>query len=347
MERARVLKEQDEIGAIGDPFRLAILRRLMARPATISQLGTALGKHPAAIRHHLGPLVRAGLVELCEVRKVRNYVEKYYRASAPAYSLQLMLVGDYGGRPPLVAVGSHDLAFELLLAPEAVGPDGAASDACALDQSGGGPQMLPLAVGSLDGLVMLRQGLADMAGCHLLDPESGEYNVPYVKHMLPDRPVVVVTLAGRQQGLITKPGNPRKITSVEDFARPDVGIVNRNVGSGTRLWLDRQLRKLGIPHEEITGYETVVSTHTETAAEVAAGRADAGIGIQAAAERLGLGFVPLFQERYDLVIPRERYQDVDFHPLLDRLEAASFKKAVRALGGYDTHETGHEEALVV
>ncbi len=329
MDTAKRIKDE-QLKAIGDRQRLALLRRLMAAPATLSQLGEGIGKHPAWIRHHVKHLEAAGLVELAETRKTRNYVEKFYRATAPAYSLQLMIVGDYEGHKPVVAVGSHDLALELLMSP--AGP-------C--------HEMLPLAVGSLDGLVMLRQGLADIAGCHLLDADSGEYNLPYIKHLLPDKPVVVVTLAERQQGMIVARGNPLGLKGVEDLARGPVRIVNRNPGSGTRLWLDRRLRQLEISPGQLNGYEKVVATHTDVAALVEQGLADAGLGIQAAAEQRHLGFIPLFQERYDLVIPSEHYSEPAMQPLLARLDASSFKKTVRSLGGYNTDCTGHEERLVV
>lgn len=305
----------------------------MAGPATLSQLGQELARHPAWIRHHVKELERVGLVELVEVRRTRNYVEKFYRATACAYSVNLLLVPEHEGRRSIVAMGSHDLALEALA--ELTNNRSPASD------------ILPVAVGSLDGLISLRQGLADVAGCHLLDAESGEFNVPYIRHLLPDRPVDVITLAHREQGLIVAPGNPLEIRDVEDLARSDVTLINRNPGSGTRLWLDRRLHQLELSHERVKGYDRCVATHTEAAAAVADGRADVGLGIQAAAVRVGLEFVPLFRERYDLVIPEDRIGDGRVYALLDCLGKRSFRNRVGRLGGYDTDCTGHEEHIAI
>lgn len=333
MDAARALGKEEQLKAIADPHRLGILRRLMARPETISGLGAAFGKHPAWIRHHVTTLKRVGLIELAETRRTRNYVEKFYRATAPAYSINLLLVPEYAGKRSIVAMGSDDLALETLASLTNAGREIA--------------DVFPIAVGSLDGLISLRQGLADIAGCHLLDADSGEYNVPYVRHLLPDRPVAVVTLAHREQGLIVAAGNPLAIRAVDDLARPNVKLVNRNPGSGTRLWLDRRLHTQGIATGQVDGYDNCVGTHTEAAAAVARGRADVGLGIRAAAVRMDLDFVPLFRERYDIVIPDDRHDDPRVSRFLNGIGTRAFMKAVRQLGGYDTDHAGHEEHVAV
>ena len=150
--------------------------------------------------------------------------------------------------------GSHDLAVELL--------------ASLLSEH---VDILTLPLGSLDGLITLRQNLSNLSGTHLLD-SSGEYNLPFIRHLFPDRTMQVITLAYREQGLILQPGNPKSIHTIADLARPEVTFINRNSGSGTRLWLDRQMHSLGILAENIRGYENSVQTHTESARYVQRGR---------------------------------------------------------------------------
>ena len=196
-----------------------------------------------------------------------------------------------------------------------------------------------LPVGSLDGLVTLRQGLCHLSGCHLLDV-TGEYNLPFIRHFFPDRPVMVFTLAQREQGLMTVSGNPKTILSLADLVRSDVTMINRNPGSGTRLWLDRQLQALNIPVVNIKGYENVVRTHTECASLVKEGKADVALGLHAAAFQHNLGFIPLFQERYDLIIPQEQIKLLQ--PLLDTIQTKAFRHSLESLVGYDTTHTGEQ-----
>jgi putative molybdopterin biosynthesis protein len=199
-----------------------------------------------------------------------------------------------------------------------------------------------LPVGSLDGLIALRQGLAHLTGCHLLDIDSGEYNLPYVRHLFPERPMKLVTLAHREQGLMLAPGNPRRIHGITDLARGDVSFINRNAGSGTRLWLDKQLGRLGISSEQIQGYTLIAHTHTAVAQAVAQGRADTALGLAAAAHQHNLEFIPLFQERFDLVMPAESLGEPGQRRLMDALHGGEFRHMAENLGGYDTHHTGEE-----
>ena len=197
-----------------------------------------------------------------------------------------------------------------------------------------------LPVGSLEGLIAMRQGLAQMAGCHLLDAESGEYNLPFVRHLFPDRAVSLFTLAHRQQGLIVAPGNPHQVRGLEDLARPDLTLINRNRGSGTRLWLDRHLTLLGIDSQVVHGYSREARTHTAAAEAVRSGRADLALGLQAAALQYDLDFIPLFQERFDLAIPQELAQNHRLAPFLEYLNSGEFRRSVAVLEGYDTAHTG-------
>lgn len=325
MESLRPIDDR-QLAVLGEPHRLAVLKRLMAGPSTLSRLGEAFGRHPAWVRHHLKRLEAAGLVEPAEKRTTRNYTEKFYRATAPAYSSHVLVAPDPGGARPVIALGSHDLALEAL--------------AMLVEASGG--HIVPAAVGSLDGLIALRQGLADIAGCHLYDFDDGSFNRSYVRHLFPDRSIAMVTMAEREQGLIVAPGNPFGLVGVEDLVAKDVTVVNRNRGSGTRLWLDTHLRRMGAEPVHIEGYEREVSTHTAAAYEVASGAADAGLGIRAAAEGAGLGFVPLFMERYDLVVFEERLGEPVLAAVFETLVGARFRAAVADLGGYDMTCTGKE-----
>jgi len=207
--------------------------------------------------------------------------------------------------------------------------------------------MITGVAGSLDCLIGVRQGLADIAGCHLLDAESGQYNLPYARHMFPDRDIAVVTLAHREQGLIVAQGNPLRLRTPEDIAERGARFVNRNRGSGTRLWVDRYLSQARIDGHVITGFEVEVATHSAAAARVASGRADAAIGVRAAADQAGLDFVPLFNERYDLVMSVEVYETDRVTRMLDRLHGQSFRSAVAGISGYDSHATGEEYRVAV
>jgi putative molybdopterin biosynthesis protein len=195
-------------------------------------------------------------------------------------------------------------------------------------------------VGSQGGLVALKRGEAHLAGSHLLDPETGEYNLAALNQYLPDTPVRLVCLVHREQGLIVRRGNPKGIKGLGDLARPEVGFVNRQRGAGTRVLLDYHLNLMGIVTSDIRGYNQEEYTHLGVAAAVASGRADCGLGIPAAAQALDLDFVPLFHERYDLVIPSEFAKLPLLAPLFDVIGGGEFRQAVSALPGYDVREMG-------
>ena len=231
----------------------------------------------------------------------------------------------------IVAIGSHDLTLDLLA--QSVAEAGAGP-------SGGATRLASANVGSQGGLVALRRGEAHLAGSHLLDPDTGEYNLSYVHRYLPDTPVVLLQLVGRDQGLIVPRGNPRQLRTLADLAQPGLAFVNRQRGAGTRVLLDFEIGKIGLAPAEIHGYEREEYTHLAVAAAVASGVAACGLGIAAAARALSLDFVPLFKERYDLVIPRVYYDSPLLQPLLRLLHDPHFRGEVAALPGYDVSGMG-------
>lgn len=230
----------------------------------------------------------------------------------------------------IMAIGSHDLTLDLL--------------AQFLSETTT-RRLASANVGSLGGLVALRRGEAHLAGSHLLDPATGEYNDRYVKQYLPNQVVVLVTLVGREQGWIVPKGNPQGLTSWEDAAHPDLQMINRQRGAGTRVLLDYEMSQLGIDPTQAKGYDREEYTHLAVAAAIASGTADFGLGIRAAARALDLDFVPLTHEQYDLVIPQAYYESELIRPLLDLLHNARFKTAVSALPGYDVSVMGKTRQL--
>ena len=195
-------------------------------------------------------------------------------------------------------------------------------------------------VGSQGGLVALRRGEAHMAGSHLLDPKDGSYNISYIRQYMPGIPVKVVALVGRDKGLIVKKGNPKGIKSLKDLTNPEIQFVNRQRGAGTRVLLDYHLNLMSISKDSIAGYNQEEYTHLGIASAVASGRADCGLGVAAAAQALDLEFISLFQERYDLVIPKQFADGELLTPLFDLLMDARFREAVSKLKGYDVSVMG-------
>jgi putative molybdopterin biosynthesis protein len=225
-------------------------------------------------------------------------------------------------------VGSHDLSVELL--------------ARMLGERTPAVAMTTDFIGSLGGLMALARGEADIAGAHLWDEATGLYNVPFVQKVLPGRPVVLVNLVKRLQGLIVPAGNPQRLQRVADLGGPGVTFVNRQPGSGTRVWLDVQLKRAGVEPERIAGYGREETTHIGVARAVAEGEATVGLGIQAAASAFGLDFVRLGEERYDLVVPGGLWDDEALLAVRAALASTSFKDALLSLSGYEVSRTGEE-----
>lgn len=230
----------------------------------------------------------------------------------------------------IVVVGSHDMTLDILA-----------------DQIKVVHSRLTLSsshVGSLGGLMAIKKGVCHVAGTHLLDTDSGIYNLSYIKKYLSDDSppggVRLVQLVFRDQGLIVAPGNPKKIKGIEDLIRDDIIFINRQAGSGTRILLDYRIKELGLNPAEINGYETDEFTHMSVAVAVLSGSVDVGLGIYAAAKSLGLDFIPVVTERYDLVIPQMFFETENIRIFLETIHSPEFKKRVEALGGYSTRQTG-------
>ncbi|MDP2743651.1 MAG: substrate-binding domain-containing protein [Dehalococcoidia bacterium] len=222
--------------------------------------------------------------------------------------------------------GSHDIAVELL-----------ASHLSSLHPD---IRLTTSFVGSLAGLMALEYRDADIAGAHLMDTESGEFNVPFIRKLMPSETVVLVNLMQRVQGLMLAPGNPKHIAGIHDLKRPGITFVNRQKGSGTRMLLDSRLLSLGIAPAKITGYKREESTHIGVATLIAGGQADAGLGAESAAGATGLDFIPLLKERYDLVALQETFGQPTMQRLLEVVRSQSFRKMLDSIGGYDLSDTG-------
>lgn len=196
-------------------------------------------------------------------------------------------------------------------------------------------------VGSMGGIMAIRRGEAHLAGCHLLDMASGEYNVSYIKRFLATTPLQLINLCYREQGLIVAKGNPKQISNFSDMVKNGLLFINRQSGAGTRLLTDKVLADAGISADRLVGYSHEEYTHMGVAAAVACGRVDAGMGIRAAALALGLDFVPITEERYDLIIPSRFATDPKVNKVLEIIRTdRDFHRRIIALGGYDLRDAG-------
>lgn len=196
-------------------------------------------------------------------------------------------------------------------------------------------------IGSIDGLMALYRGLANVVTAHLWDSDTNEYNLPYVRRLLPGHPTCIINLVYRMEGFYVAKENPKNITTWSDITKPDVRFINRERGSGARVLLDEQLRISGINHKDILGYGDEEMTHLAIASKVARGEADVGLGIEKVAMQfINLDFIPLHKERYDLVIRQEDLERPHFQALMSILKSPSFRNEVLGIGGYDISRMG-------
>ncbi|MDP3112140.1 MAG: substrate-binding domain-containing protein, partial [Thermodesulfovibrionales bacterium] len=227
----------------------------------------------------------------------------------------------------IVCIGSHDNALDLL--------------ANSLKKKYPKLSLSSAHVGSMGGLMALKKGEAHIAGTHLLDEETGEYNVSYIKRLLSDKKVILINLVYREQGLLVPKGNPKNIKGFNDLTREDVVFINRQLGAGTRLLTDKHLKELGINPKDVKGYEREEYTHMGVASAVLTGIADTGLAILASARALGLDFIPVAKERYDLAIPADFYNTEMIQCLLEIvMDDDAFRNMVLGLGGYDVSDMG-------
>lgn len=265
-----------------------------------------------------------------QLRLRADVLERYIRGEQAQTSGEPTVPADLPLKTPALHefrfVGSHDPVVELLIE--------------FLKHSSPSVTCSPSYKGSMEGLIALYRRNTDIAGIHLWDEKTDEYNLPFVHYVLPGESVIILNLVQRVQGWIVPPGNPMNLQAWEDIQRKGLRLINRQKGSGTRLRLDSFLRSSGISPARIEGYEQEETTHVGVACRVANGEADAGIGVQAAAARMGLDFVPLFRERYDLVCTQETAETPEWQQIAAVLNSPAFHNAIQSQAGYDTSRTG-------
>jgi len=194
--------------------------------------------------------------------------------------------------------------------------------------------------GSTDGLKALNKGYTDVAWSHLLDPKSGEYNTPFLSTYLPDVKPVIVNLFYRDLGLVAASRNPLHIRGIEDLGRKGIRLINRQKGSGTRILLDHHLKRLRIPTSKVAGYAAEVSTHLEIGLSILSGGADVGIATGAVSKLLGLSFIPITQERFDMILDQPTFFEKGIQALIEILNSHEFRSRVESLGSYDFKHSG-------
>ncbi len=204
-----------------------------------------------------------------------------------------------------------------------------------------GTRVLRSYIGSYNGLYAMYMKGASIATAHLWDMETNSYNLPYIKRLLPGVPVVVVHLAKRMQGFYVLKGNPKNIKEWSDLARSDISIINREKGCGTRVLLDEHMKNLKIPSSKINGYQRECLSHLAAASTIARGGADVSVGNEKAAMQVqGIDFIPIQQERYEMVIRKEDLDKPQVKAILEILNSDIFRYEISGIGGYDIEEMG-------
>lgn len=348
------VQDKPVIGVPGYPVSAIVIAREILRPALEKFLGAVAPSYPTVralvpkkIASHLGleefirvtlgrvgeklvavPLARGAGVITTMVRadgllRIPSLVEGLNGGDEAEVEL-LRPINDIENT--ILCTGSHDMAIGVL------------EDQ--LKQRHPELKIAATNVGSLGGLLALQRGETHIAGTHLLDSQSEVYNIPDIRKTIPKVPLVLVHLARREQGIIVARGNPKSLKSLRDLAKPGVRFVNRQPGSGTRVLLDHELKKLGVDASVILGYEREEFTHMAVGVAVASGLVDAGLGVRAAAVALDLDFVTVGDEEYDLLVSLPFFESERGARLMDVIRSDEFKRAVAGLGGYDTTRAG-------
>ena len=222
-------------------------------------------------------------------------------------------------RDTLVSIGSHDLVMDII------------SDMMKLSSSH---------VGSMGGIMAIKRGEAHLAPIHLLDPETGEYNISYIQKYFPNQKMILIKGIHRKQGFMVEKNNPENITACKDLVRDGISFANRQRGAGTRVLLDYELEKQGVKAEDILGYKRELTTHMAVAAAVKSGSATTGLGVLSAAKAMDLDFVPLADEDYDFLIKEESYNTKAVQDFIELIKSKEFQTRVSELGGYGFTRTG-------
>jgi molybdenum cofactor synthesis domain-containing protein len=310
-----------------ETIEVALGRKLPSRPGLEEHVRVILGKvdeRVIAIPLSGGAGMLTSLVRADGILRIPPEISGYSENETAAVEL---LTPRQQLRDRLLVIGSHDLTIDLL-----------ASEI--KERSEGKVTISSSNIGSMGGLIAINKGIAHIAGSHLLDTQTGDYNRSYISRLITETPVALVTLVHRWQGFMLAKGNPKKVLGVADLTRPDIAFINRQAGSGTRILLDYEMQKAGIDPKAIPGYRSEEYTHMSIAMAVASGRADVGLGILASAKALDLDFIPIARERYDLVIPEKFLRDDRVDLLLEIIRSSKFIDQVLALGGYEVEETG-------
>jgi putative molybdopterin biosynthesis protein len=282
-------------------------------------------------KHTVYELIKRGELRAFKVgnkmRIQQSELDRYIDSTkAPARKSQVGKTDSLNhDRRPIKLTGSHDFLVENFVKQ--------ASSTLQI-------QIHPTYIGSLEGLMMLYRGQSDIAAIHLLDPSSQEYNLPFIHQLFIYESIKVIRFAGREQGLIVAKGNPKKIYDFHDLTRKGIQFINRQKGSGTRFLLDSKLMEKGICPEDINGYEKEEWSHLTTASYISRGIADVTFGIQSAASHLGLDFIPIANEYFDLVFRYSDHNQLELNRLIDYLQSPHYKNSLTDLEGYDIHDLG-------
>lgn len=280
-------------------------------------------------KHTVYELIKRGELQAFKVgNKMRiehSEIERYKESTKAPAKRNPLALHDVSPAMPIRLSGSHDFLVEHFVK----------QAANTLKQ-----QIQPSYIGSLEGLMMLYRGQSDMAAIHLLDPTSQQYNLPFIHQLFVYESITVLRLASREQGLIIAKGNPKKITGFYDLIRKDIQMVNRQKGAGTRFLFDTMLSKHGISPDQINGYDNEEWNHLATASSISRGMADAAFGIQSAANHLGLDFIPIANEQFDLVFRFTNENKQNLADIINYLQSPGFKNSLTDLEGYDIQELG-------